>query len=52
MMNLKGPIFIYNSFTHGFAMGHVGCQIFAVMGALSGIGASATNAAIAYDRYR
>lgn len=51
MMMLKAPIFIYNSFNHGFATGILGCRIFATMGALSGIGAGMTNACIAYDRY-
>lgn len=51
-MMMKTPIFIYNSFNTGFATGHLGCQIFAFIGSLSGIGASMTNAAIAYDRYR
>nr|APY20653.1 ultraviolet sensitive opsin [Pogonus chalceus] len=51
IMMLKTPIFIYNSFSRGFATGHVGCQIFAFMGSLSGIGAGMTNACIAYDRY-
>nr|APY20540.1 ultraviolet sensitive opsin [Tenthredo koehleri] len=50
-MMLKAPIFIYNSFNAGFELGHLGCQIFALIGALSGIGAAMTNAAIAYDRY-
>ncbi|XP_077275593.1 opsin, ultraviolet-sensitive isoform X1 [Temnothorax americanus] len=50
-MMLKTPIFIYNSFNTGFATGHLGCQIFAFIGSLSGIGAGMTNAAIAYDRY-
>lgn len=50
-MMLKAPIFIYNSFHRGFALGHFGCQIFAFMGSLSGIGAGMTNACIAYDRY-
>lgn len=50
-MMAKAPIFIYNSFNRGFATGHVGCQVFAFMGALSGIGAGMTNACIAYDRY-
>lgn len=50
-MMLKAPIFIYNSFYRGFAAGHIGCQIFAFMGSLSGIGAGMTNACIAYDRY-
>lgn len=51
MMMLKAPIFIYNSFNRGYASGHLGCQIFAFMGSLSGIGAGMTNACIAYDRY-
>ncbi|XP_015608081.1 opsin, ultraviolet-sensitive [Cephus cinctus] len=50
-MMIKTPIFIYNSFNTGFALGNLGCQIFAFIGSLSGIGASITNAAIAYDRY-
>lgn len=50
MMMLKTPIFIYNSFNHGYALGAAGCQVFALMGALSGIGAAITNACIAYDR--
>ncbi|KAL3285106.1 hypothetical protein HHI36_019230 [Cryptolaemus montrouzieri] len=51
LMMLKTPIFIYNSFYRGFALGQMGCQIFAFMGSLSGIGAGMTNACIAYDRY-
>lgn len=51
MMMVKTPIFIYNSFNRGFATGHLGCQIFAFIGSLSGIGAGMTNACIAYDRY-
>ncbi|EEZ99536.2 opsin, ultraviolet-sensitive isoform X1 [Tribolium castaneum] len=50
-MMIKTPIFIYNSFYRGFALGHLGCQIFAFIGSLSGIGAGMTNACIAYDRY-
>nr|QWV42690.1 ultraviolet sensitive opsin [Scraptia sp. CRS 2021] len=50
-MMIKTPIFIYNSFYRGFALGHFGCQIFAFIGSLSGIGAGMTNACIAYDRY-
>lgn len=49
-MMAKAPIFIYNSAMHGFAAGALGCQIFALMGAYSGIGAGMTNACIAYDR--
>lgn len=51
LMMAKAPIFIYNSFLRGFALGHSGCQAFAFMGSLSGIGAGMTNACIAYDRY-
>ncbi|KAK3930061.1 Opsin, ultraviolet-sensitive [Frankliniella fusca] len=51
VMMLKTPIFIYNSFKLGFASGPLGCQIFSIMGSFSGIGAGATNAVIAYDRY-
>ncbi|KAL1518310.1 hypothetical protein ABEB36_001952 [Hypothenemus hampei] len=51
LMMLKAPVFLYNSFHYGFALGHMGCQIFAGMGSLSGIGAGMTNACIAYDRY-
>nr|APY20682.1 ultraviolet sensitive opsin 1 [Xenos vesparum] len=51
VMMFKTPIFIYNSFYRGYALGFAGCQVFSVMGALSGIGAGTTNACIAYDRY-
>ncbi|XP_055300002.1 opsin, ultraviolet-sensitive-like [Sitodiplosis mosellana] len=51
VMMLKTPIFIYNSFNHGYALGPSGCQVFSLMGAFSGIGAAITNACIAYDRY-
>nr|ALB48844.1 UV opsin [Photinus aquilonius] len=51
IMMMKMPIFVYNSFNRGFALGHVGCQIFGFVGSLSGIGAGMSNAFIAYDRY-
>ncbi|XP_017862838.1 PREDICTED: opsin Rh4 [Drosophila arizonae] len=51
IMCLKAPIFIYNSFHRGFALGNTGCQIFAAIGSYSGIGAGMTNAAIGYDRF-
>nr|APY20504.1 ultraviolet sensitive opsin [Lagria hirta] len=51
IMMAKTPIFIYNSFYQGYATGHLGCQVFAFMGSMSGIGAGMTNACIAYDRY-
>ncbi|XP_022209948.2 opsin Rh3 [Drosophila obscura] len=51
MMMIKTPIFIYNSFNQGYALGHLGCQIFGIIGSYTGIAAGATNAFIAYDRY-
>lgn len=51
IMMMKSPIFLYNTFHRGYAAGHIGCQIFAFVGSLSGIGAGMTNAFIAYDRY-
>nr|BAU71684.1 UV-sensitive opsin [Aquatica lateralis] len=51
IMMMKMPIFVYNSFNRGYALGHIGCQIFGFVGSLSGIGAGMTNAFIAYDRY-
>nr|ALB48857.1 UV opsin [Photinus tenuicinctus] len=51
IMMMKMPIFVYNSFNRGFALGYVGCQIFGFVGSLSGIGAGMSNAFIAYDRY-
>ncbi|XP_061395147.1 opsin Rh3 [Musca vetustissima] len=50
-MMSKTPIFIYNSFKRGFALGNLGCQIYGIIGSYTGIGASCTNAFIAYDRY-
>uniref|UniRef100_T1H6W2 G-protein coupled receptors family 1 profile domain-containing protein n=1 Tax=Megaselia scalaris TaxID=36166 RepID=T1H6W2_MEGSC len=50
-MMAKTPVFIYNSFSQGYAMGHLGCQIYGVIGSYTGIGTSTTNAFIAYDRY-
>nr|APY20547.1 ultraviolet sensitive opsin 2 [Adalia bipunctata] len=51
IMFVKIPIFIYNCFYRGYALGDLGCQIYGVIGTLSGIGAGMTNACIAYDRY-
>lgn len=51
LMMTKTPIFIYNSFNRGYALGSAYCQAFAFIGSLSGIGAAITNACIAYDRY-
>ncbi|XP_023018922.2 opsin, ultraviolet-sensitive [Leptinotarsa decemlineata] len=45
------PIFVYNSFDQGFSAGWLACQIYAMVGSFSGIGAGMTNACIAYDRF-
>ncbi|XP_039963388.1 opsin Rh3 isoform X1 [Bactrocera tryoni] len=50
-MMMKTPVFIYNSFHRGFELGNFGCQVYGILGAFTGIGASTTNALIAYDRY-
>ena len=51
-MMAKTPIFIGNSFAEGPYYGNLGCQIFGIVGAFTGIGASACNTAISFDRYR
>ncbi|KAK2721307.1 opsin, ultraviolet-sensitive-like [Artemia franciscana] len=52
IMMVKTPVFIINSFNEGPIWGKLGCDIFALLGSYSGIGGAATNAAIAFDRYR
>ncbi|ODM99064.1 Opsin, ultraviolet-sensitive [Orchesella cincta] len=52
IMMLKTPIFISNSFNEGPLYGRLGCEIFGIMGSISGIGAAVTNTAISFDRYR
>lgn len=47
----KAPIFIYGTVLRRY-QGHFLCQTFALGGIISGLGGSATNAAIAYDRFR
>ncbi|CAG9827747.1 unnamed protein product [Diabrotica balteata] len=51
LMFVSMPIFIYNSFNGGFAAGWLSCQVYALIGSLSGISQGMTNACIAYDRY-
>ena len=48
----QAPVFIMNAFNEGPIFGKLGCDMYGLIGAYSGIGASTTNAAIAYDRYR
>ncbi|MPC93249.1 Opsin, ultraviolet-sensitive [Portunus trituberculatus] len=52
IMMLKTPVFILNSFNDGPVWGKLGCDIYGLMGAFSGVGAASSNAVIAYDRYK
>nr|BAQ54755.1 opsin, short-wavelength sensitive type [Somatochlora uchidai] len=52
VMMSKLPLFVLNSAVEGQFFGKYGCDFFGLFGSYSGIGASITNAAIAYDRYR
>ncbi|XP_031624822.1 opsin, ultraviolet-sensitive-like [Contarinia nasturtii] len=51
LMMSKIPMLIYNSFKQGMALGSVWCEVYGLIGSISGIGASITNAFISYDRY-
>ncbi|KAG8224554.1 Short wavelength sensitive B opsin 3 [Ladona fulva] len=46
------PFFCMNSVVEGQLFGKIGCELYACAGAISGMGASMTNAMIAFDRYR
>jgi r-opsin len=46
------PMLLYNSYYQRMAGGESACALYAALGSLSGIGGAATNAAIAYDRYK
>lgn len=51
-MMLEMPLLVVNSF-HQRPVGYqLGCDIYGVLGSLSGIGGSITNVIIAYDRYK
>lgn len=52
LMMLEMPMFIANSFVERIIGWQLGCDIYAVLGAISGMGSAVNNAAIAYDRYR
>ncbi|XP_013190166.1 opsin, ultraviolet-sensitive-like [Amyelois transitella] len=51
MMLAKTPIFIFNSFHFGPALGKTGCVIYGFVGGLTGTTSIATLSAIALDRY-
>nr|BAQ54758.1 opsin, short-wavelength sensitive type [Somatochlora uchidai] len=52
IMMFKLPFFVLNSVVEGQIFGKIGCDVYAMAGAYSGMGAAITNAAIAFDRYR
>nr|CCO61975.1 rhodopsin 3 [Cupiennius salei] len=52
LMMAKTPVFIYNSFQLGPVFGNLGCTLYGVVGAYSGLGSAFCNAIIAYDRFR
>ncbi|CAH0729531.1 unnamed protein product, partial [Brenthis ino] len=52
MMMLEMPMLVVNSFYERLLGYQLGCDLYAVFGALSGIGGSITNAVIAFDRYK
>ncbi|XP_026737245.1 opsin, ultraviolet-sensitive-like [Trichoplusia ni] len=51
LMLAKTPIFIFNSFNLGPALGKTGCVIYGFVGGLTGTTSIATLSAIALDRY-
>uniref|UniRef100_A0ABD2WQW7 G-protein coupled receptors family 1 profile domain-containing protein n=1 Tax=Trichogramma kaykai TaxID=54128 RepID=A0ABD2WQW7_9HYME len=52
VMAVEIPMLIVNSFVERPVGWELGCDIYAALGSVSGIGSAITNAAIAYDRYR
>nr|BAF45422.1 blue-sensitive opsin precursor [Dianemobius nigrofasciatus] len=53
LMMIEMPMFVLNSLFYQRPIGwEMGCDIYALLGAVSGIGSAINNAAIAYDRYR
>jgi r-opsin len=51
-MAIEMPLLLYNSGSQRIMGGETSCIIYAVLGSFSGIGGAATNAVIAYDRYK
>ncbi|XP_033210608.1 opsin, blue-sensitive-like [Belonocnema kinseyi] len=52
VMMTEMPLLIINSFLERMWGWELGCDIYAALGSVSGIGQAITNAAIAFDRYR
>lgn len=51
-MMLEMPMLIYNSYYQRLVGGELWCNVYALFGAFSGIGGAATNAVIAFDRFK
>lgn len=52
LMATEMPMLIINSFLERTIGWETGCDVYALSGAISGMGQAITNAAIAFDRYR
>lgn len=52
LMATEMPMLIINSFLERTIGWETGCDVYALLGAISGMGQAITNAAIAFDRYR
>lgn len=52
VMAVEMPMFVVNCFMERMLGWELGCDVYAALGAVSGLGQSITNAAIAFDRYR
>ncbi|XP_012257660.1 opsin, blue-sensitive [Athalia rosae] len=52
VMMLEMPMLITNSFLERMIGWQLGCDIYATLGSIAGIGSAINNAAIAFDRYR
>ncbi|KPJ02105.1 PREDICTED: opsin-3 [Papilio xuthus] len=52
MMMIEMPLLIANSFYQHPIGFQLGCDVYAVLGSISGIGGAITNAVIAFDRYK
>lgn len=51
-MMLEMPMLLYNSYFQKIVGGDLACTVYSVLGSFSGIGGAATNAAIAFDRFK
>lgn len=52
LMSFEMPMFLTNCFLERMIGWELGCDIYATLGSISGMGQAITNAAIAFDRYR